>query len=603
MFLIVTFAEKKRYGPVCRHISLFLSFFPSLSVYLSVSVFQALLSYLTSHPTLSFKSFFSLPQHTRANMATQSDLDQAAEFDPDDASGRESMYSPASSYSTYSREVKYIFDPQCAEEESQDEYPDYSHIGPRTTGTKYQNNHPHHQHQHHHQHQPSINNNSNHFLSHTPRTLSAASSHFSDGGGAGNKENRTPNSQFHHRNRIGNLRLEHVGTDEDSIFETSPSPASSQAFQYNYYHHHHSNSNVNSTTNDLYHQNPLCSPRGQGSFDRGPVSPGMEEALYSSTSTFSGGKPNNFRFSPRKNSTMSDHSYFTAAAAASRGGTLLANCRSPPERSSYGNHAQGVISPTDKHQASYCNQQQQQQQQHYLAYSKHIYPSSYRSSFSGNAGHYNTSNRAGSYAQQQRTDKTASFAASRDRQSGARTNDGADTTRHERVFPLQNSSSHQQHYSQQVYHHSQPPVTDQNSSHCHQPRMPHPPYPQPPRYDYQAHRRRKTWSPPIMKMGPLAASSSAITDSTVAPDGRANFNIASGAGSDHRPFYSNDSLLDYLAAEDGSRGQVEHRKAQSLSEDLDVTPPRLAPISGVLAQVSELSNFYHDRSFSLIDNP
>ncbi|RUS73800.1 hypothetical protein EGW08_018439 [Elysia chlorotica] len=515
-------------------------------------------------------------------MAAQPDLEAAGEFDPDDASGRESMYSPASSYSTYSREVKYIFEPQCTEEESQDEYPDYSHIGPRTAVTKQQNS----QHHHHHHQQQSHNGNSNsnnHFISHTPRTLSAVSSHFSDGGGAGNKENRTPNGQFHHHGRLGNHIHELPVTDEDSIFEESPSPSGSQAFQYNFYKHHYNNSYVDSTSGDPYHENQLCSPRGRSSFDRGPISPGMEEALYSSTSTFSGCKPNNFRSSPRKNSTMSDHSYFSAAAAAaaSRGGVSLTDCRSPPNRNSYGNpavpHHRGhlfVVSP-------YGNQQQQQ---NYTTYSKQAHPAPHRSSFNSNAGYYNTGNRAGAYSQQQRTDKPAPSAASRDRLSGA-------DTRHERVFPLQNShqSSHQQHYPQQVPHHPQPHSVDESNSHYQQSRLLHPPYPQPPRYDYQAHRRRKTWSPQIVKMGPLAASSSALADSTLVSEGSTSYNISNGGGSDHRPFYSNDSLLDYLAAEDGSRARVEQRKAQSLSEDLDVTPPRLAPISGVLAQVSGLS--------------
>ena len=503
-------------------------------------------------------------------MAAPCEFDPSGDLDPDETSGRESMYSPASSYSTYSREVKYIFDPQVTEEESQDEYPDYSHIGPRNAPYK------HHQ---HHQH-----NNGNNFLSHTPRTLSAASPHLSDGGGAGNKENRTPNSQHHHHhihhNRRGNIIHEASGTEEDSIFE-SPSPSSVQAFQFqNYYKHNYSINNSNIINQDPYHQN-LCSPRARSSYDRGPISPGMEEALYSSTSTFTGpsdsaNKPSPYGFPPRKSSTMSDHSYFSGTATPSRGSTLPNHCRSPPDRGIYGNSALDDGSLSERHYPPYPSQH------HYMAHTKQGYPALYRSSFSGASAYHNAAARAGNLSQPHHSGPLSP----RDRLSGARTSDSTEGVRHERLFPVQNSSSHQHQHPQSGHHHPQQPLGNYNSNQCQQSRLPNPPYPHPPRYNHQSHRRRKTWSPPVMKLGPLAASSSAIADTTLTPEGGANLTISNGGGADHRPFYSNDSLLDYLAAEDGSRAHVEQRKAQSLSEDLDVTPPRLAPISGVLAQVS-----------------
>ncbi|XP_012937740.1 uncharacterized protein LOC101852624 [Aplysia californica] len=129
---------------------------------------------------------------------------------------RLSVQSPASSYSTYSHEVKYIFEPVSelggegghevdGREEEVDEYSDYSHIVPRGQN----------------------------FLSHTPRTLSA-SSQFSG------KENQTPG----------------VGGG----FEHPEPPA-------------------------LPHGGPRsCSLSSSGSSrDRGPISPRLEEALYSAT--------------------------------------------------------------------------------------------------------------------------------------------------------------------------------------------------------------------------------------------------------------------------------------------------------------------------------
>ncbi|KAK0043569.1 leucine zipper putative tumor suppressor 2 [Biomphalaria pfeifferi] len=86
------------------------------------------------------------------------------------------------------------------------------------------------------------------------------------------------------------------------------------------------------------------------------------------------------------------------------------------------------------------------------------------------------------------------------------------------------------------------------------PQASEPPYPCPPRYNHQQHVRRKTWSPPALKMSLLNAASQ---------------------GS--RVCYSNDSL-------DFSEDNSIERKTKSMSDDLDVTPPRLAPISGVLAQ-------------------
>ncbi|BFZ01723.1 hypothetical protein BsWGS_04761 [Bradybaena similaris] len=81
------------------------------------------------------------------------------------------------------------------------------------------------------------------------------------------------------------------------------------------------------------------------------------------------------------------------------------------------------------------------------------------------------------------------------------------------------------------------------------------PYPAPPRYSHQHHARRKTWSPPALKMS-----------------------LSSASPHESRVYYSNDSL------DIGEETGLE-RKTQSMSEDLDVSPPKLAPISGVLAQV------------------
>ncbi|CAG5134938.1 unnamed protein product [Candidula unifasciata] len=112
-------------------------------------------------------------------------------------------------------------------------------------------------------------------------------------------------------------------------------------------------------------------------------------------------------------------------------------------------------------------------------------------------------------------------------------------------------------------HYQQPkirPSGDSDQSHQyrsqthHAQTEPEPPYPAPPRYNHQHHARRKTWSPPALKMSLLNSSPH-----------------------ESRVCCSNDSLD--ICEEMGLE-----RKTQSLSEDLDISPPKLAPISGVLAQ-------------------
>ena len=89
----------------------------------------------------------------------------------------------------------------------------------------------------------------------------------------------------------------------------------------------------------------------------------------------------------------------------------------------------------------------------------------------------------------------------------------------------------------------------------------------PPRYSYQQHCRRKTWSPPAIRLS-LGQQAGVAT---------------------HRPCYSNSNdSLDYL----GENQHVAEKLAQNLSDDLDTTPPKLAPYSGVLAQVTVMTVLY-----------
>ncbi|CAL1530940.1 unnamed protein product [Lymnaea stagnalis] len=312
-----------------------------------------------------------------------------------EAENRDCVYSPASSYSTYSHEVKYIFEPV---EDSNDEYSDYSHIPPRSKQQSY--------------------------LSHTPRTLSASSQ-------VSGKENLTPQR-------------------DDAALETSQQVMVSR-------------------TNSVM---------SSASRDRGPISPRMEEALYSTTQ---------YGYGQRKPVIPQDHltrerTYFSP------------NTEVPPYP--YAKHSY----PVWKNNNSINNAHPSQHPQGTLVKTSNFHPD------------YNRQNRSNSV------------------------NQGGQPNTFQNFHPLNNVHSN--------YHHYQQPQVQGNE----------PPYPLPPRYNHQHHMRRKTWSPPALKMSLLNAGSQVS-----------------------RVCYSNDSLD--FAEEAGME-----RKTQSLSEDLDVTPPRLAPISGVLAQ-------------------
>lgn len=317
-----------------------------------------------------------------------------------DAENRDCVYSPASSYSTYSHEVKYIFEPVV--EDNPDEYSDYSHIAPRS---KQQN-----------------------YLSHTPRTLSASSQ-------VSGKENLTPQR-------------------DEAVLE-----ASQQAMV--------------SRTNSVM---------SSASRDRGPISPRMEEALYSTTYGYGQRKP----VIPQEHVTR-DRTYFSP------------NSEVPPYP--YAKHSY----PVWKNNNSINNNHPSQHPQGTMFKNSNFHPD------------YNRQNRSNSV------------------------NQGGQPNTFQNFHPLNNINNNS-------YHHYQQPQVQGNE----------PPYPPPPRYNHQHHMRRKTWSPPALKMSLLNAGSQ---------------------GS--RVCYSNDSLD--FAEEAGIEPGIE-RKTQSLSEDLDVTPPRLAPISGVLAQ-------------------
>lgn len=321
-----------------------------------------------------------------------------------DPEGRENVYSSASSYSTYSREVKYIFNPA---DDSTDEYGDYSHITPRSK----QN-----------------------YMSHTPSVLSAASQ-------VSGKENRTP----------------HVIRD-DHLFEHAPQMVSLRT----------------------------GSVLSSASRDRGPISPHLEEALYSS-------------------------SYYGCDA------------RNQAASSDYGPRDRTYFSPGNDH-------------------SPHMYTK-----------------------QAVQVWKNSNILLPLHSQSLQKLSNSHDMNKHKRnngpvlnTFQTQHplTSVHSSiHYQHPNTHHSvddQPSYQQQNHSYVgHEPA-----YPNPPRYSHQHHARRKTWSPPALKISLLNAS---VQGSRVC--------------------YSNDSL-------DTAEEAGMERRTQSLSEDLDVTPPKLTPFSGVLAHVS-----------------
>ncbi|KAH9524709.1 hypothetical protein Btru_027593 [Bulinus truncatus] len=317
------------------------------------------------------------------------------------------VYSPASSYSTYSHEVKYIFDPK--EDSDGDEYTDYSQI---TTRTKHAMT-----------------------SSYTPRTLSATS---------------------------------HTSA-KDCQASQREDPETSQQLM----------AAVLSRTNSV-----LSS--------RGPISPRLEEVVYS-TSHYANG--------PRKLSAPQDH--------------VLR------ERNYYG--PGGEVPP--------------------YPYAKHSYPvwkNNNNNSNVVNNGH------GGVYPSQQPSKSKNSNlnldSGKHNRNSVAVMGQGGQLNSFHNHHPLSSTSIYN-HYQQQHQAHPQAQGNE-------------PPYPYPPRYNHQQHMRRKTWSPPALKMS-----------------------LMNSVHQGSRVCYSNDSL------DLGEEAGIE-RKTQSLSEDLDVTPPRLAPVSGVLAQVS-----------------
>ncbi|XP_059161626.1 leucine zipper putative tumor suppressor 2 homolog isoform X1 [Physella acuta] len=312
------------------------------------------------------------------------------------------VYSPASSYSTFSHEVKYIFDP---EEDSQDQYADYSHITPRAKQG---------------------------YLSYTPRTLSATSP-------MSGKENQTP------------LAMRE---------EQEPLQA-------------------NSRTNSVI---------SSGSRDRGPISPRMEEVLYSST---------NYGYGQRKSAPHPEHA--------------------PREKAYFSPVTEAPSYP----------------------YAKQAYPGWKNNSNKINS-HNNNNNKVNNnnlpQYQQGMHQKNSNYHQEQSKQNWS--GGAAPVNTFQTHHPLNNLHSN--------YHYHQP--------HPHNQPNHEPPYPLPPRYNHQHHMRRKTWSPPTLKMSLLNAGSQ---------------------GS--RVCYSNDSI-------DFTEEPGVERKSQSFSEDLDVTPPKLAPISGVLAQ-------------------
>lgn len=332
-----------------------------------------------------------------------------------ESDSRQNVCSPASSYSTFSREVKYIFNPS---DDSRDEYMDYSHIGTRSK---------------------------QHYMSHTPRTTISAASQQSG------KENRT----LH-------------GPRNERVFDPIQ--------------HEPSHCGLLSRTGSL---------QSGVSRDRGPISPSMEETLYSTTHGYGCCKQN----------VLSDHG---------------------PEDRTYFSPASETTSNT---------------------HGRHSYP---------------VWNSMPVQLHAQSIQKSSDFQC--DMYNRHARNCGAGpglNTLHNQHLPTNVHSSH--HYQQPNIHHAvtiHPPHPQEPSNHSHDA-----PYPLPPRYNYQQHSRRKTWSPPALKV-----------------------NLSDTGQQDSRVCCSNDSLD--AADESG----IDRR--QSLLEELNMTPPKLAPVSGVLPQVS---NYYYIR--------
>ncbi|CAG5132900.1 unnamed protein product [Candidula unifasciata] len=314
----------------------------------------------------------------------------------------QNVCSPASSYSTYSREIKYIFSPVNAGRE----YQDYSHINPQTK----QN-----------------------YLSHTPRTLSAASQLSSKG-------SRTPHTsrEEHVLEALHYVPLQVAVSDISSVL----------------------------------------------SKEKKTGSPNVEAEIYSSTHGHGSHKPDAHLDHGGRSSTHFSHGNDTSSHP------LIRHSYSAVQNNMLVSaHPQNTQRPT------------------------HV--------------QYNFHNK-------------------QTRQSEVRS--GSNTIYKQ---PQNNHSFH--HYQQPAFHHSvasgsMPPQEPFNPSHEQASQMQF-------RYNsHQHHSRRKTWSPPALKLSLLTPNCQ---------------------GS--RVCYSNDSL------DVANEGSME-RKAQSLSEDLDTTPPKLAPVSGVLAQ-------------------